>query len=252
MRSILKAGGAVVALVATAFFAGRAEVRLVDPIYDFGIIREADGPRTGYAHIVNLGPDSTFISDVRPSCGCTGANFFSDPIAPGDTTTVSFTYDPKGRPGFFEKTVKIYVGDNRERYIVKMSGTVVGTPESLRRNYPVEDGRIRLSDSEIDLGKVKGGDGRHAFVRVVNASMDTVTPVWANTDKALSIDVTPKTLTPGDLATFGVYLNTRFEERRGPVEYVIPLKAEGDSTSVDIVIRADISPDAPKAEETDK
>lgn len=238
--------------VASAGIAGvmQAEVKLVDPVYDFGVISEAAGPRTGYAHIVNLGPDTTYIADVRPSCGCTGAKFYSEPVAPGDTTEVSFTYDPKGRPGHFEKTVKIYTGDERLRHIVRMRGTVVGTPESLRRNYPVECGRIRLSDTHTDLGKVRADQGRHTFVRIVNASMDTVRPLWVNNDSALSIDITPKELTPGDLATLGVYLNTRFEKRRGPVEYVIPVKVEGDTATVAVRIIADII--EPVSEESEK
>lgn len=48
------------------------ETVLIDPEYDFGIIWESDGSVTGTAHVVNLGPDTTYVRDVRPSCGCTG------------------------------------------------------------------------------------------------------------------------------------------------------------------------------------
>lgn len=244
--------------MAGAAMLARAEMKLVDPVYDFGIIREIDGSRTGTAHIVNVGKKDAIIRDVRPSCGCTGADYPKDPIAPGDTAVVSFTYNPAGRPGNFNKTVKVYTEDPDERLVIMLKGRVVGTPQTLSYNYPIECGPLRLSEDKIDLSNVKQGSGRHAFIRMVNQSMDTVRPIWANTDKALSIDVTPKELGPGEIATLGIYFNSRFEDKdEGNVEYVIPVKAEGDTAVVNVVIRSNIlAPDqapgeAAEADRTD-
>lgn len=219
----------------------RGEMRLIDPEYDFGIMRELDGEQTGYAHLVNDGPDTTYIRSVRPSCGCTGAFFYSDPVAPGDTTVVSFTYNPAGRPGNFTKTVKVYVGDSDERHIIRLHGRVVGSPQTLSRNYPIECGRLRLSERLVELRDVKPSTGRHAFIRMVNQSMDTVTPQWQSDSKDLSLDVTPTRLAPGEMATFGIFLNSG-ADAGGSVEYVIPFKADADSAYTDIVIRANILP----------
>lgn len=252
MKNILKSVFVISILALGACWA-RSAVKLIDPEYDFGIIREVDGEATGHARLVNLGPDTTYIRSVRPSCGCTGVSFFEDPLAPGDTTVISFSYDPAGRLGNFTKTVKVYVGDDDERHIVRLKGRVVGSAKSLARNYPVECGRLRLSDKTVEIRDVKPGAGRHAFIRMVNQSMDTVAPVWEGHDKALSLDVTPTRLAPGEIATFGIFFNTRFEPRRGPVEYVIPFKAEGDSAFTDITIRANIlSPDSIQSAEATK
>ena len=88
------------------------KTRLLTPEYDFGVLQEDQGAVTGSAFVVNDGPDTTYVRDVRPSCGCTGAEYSREPLAPGDTTEVWFTYNPVGRPGTIGKTVKIYMGDD--------------------------------------------------------------------------------------------------------------------------------------------
>lgn len=216
------------------------ETVLIDPEYDFGVIRERDGSVTGTAHVVNLGPDTTYVRDVRPSCGCTGARYVTDPIAPGDTTEISFTYNPIGRPGTISKTVKIYIGDGDERHIVRLSGRVVGSAQTLSRNYPVECGPLRLSDSVADMEKVAENSGRHAFLRLINASLDTLRPQYICDSKALSVDVTPAVLVPGDIGTLGIYLNTKFTDTIGHVEYPIQVSAHPDSARVTVKVIADI------------
>ena len=224
---------------------GGEAVRLLDPEYDFGIMRELDGPKTGSARIVNVGSKPTYISDVRPSCGCTGADFTKEPLAPGDTAMVSFTYNPIGRPGNINKTVKVYVGEEGTRYVIKLKGRVVGSAETLAVNYPVECGRLRLSERVLEMGNIKAGSARHGFVRLVNQSMDTVAPVFENAHKALSVDVTPKVLAPGEIATLGVYLNTRFAtDSISEPEYTLPVSDGRDS--ILLQVRARLLPEEPE------
>lgn len=77
------------------------------------------------------------ITGARPSCGCTGVAYPDDPIAPGDTVKFSFTYNPLGRPGRFEKSIRVYIGDF-DTATIRIRGNVLGTPESLSTLYPVE------------------------------------------------------------------------------------------------------------------
>lgn len=235
----------VCSVAASLAFCGAAfgEVKLLDETYDFGVIYELDGTKTGTARVVNLGPDETYIRELRPSCGCTGADYDKEILAPGDTARISFSYNPVGRPGKFNKTVKVYFGDGDERATIHLEGRVLGSPQTLSANYPVEAGRLRLSEREVELRDLQRGLGRHVFIRMVNQSPDTITPVFENHYKALSIDVTPKVMPPGEIAMLGIYLNSRFEEREDELtDYVIPVRAEGDAESVDIVIRAQITP----------
>lgn len=223
VRGILTA-----ALVCAAFVpeAG-AELKWLAESYDFGVFKEVDGPRTGEVRFVNLGPESTVINKVRPSCGCTGASYTDKVLEPGDTATVTFTYNPMGRPGRFEKTVKVYTGADDDMKVIKIRGTVVGAPATLERDYPVEAGPLRLSARKAEAKDVRYGTARHLFLNVYNASGDPVTPVITNDNPALTVGVNPSVIPAGDLATIGFYINTRDDDRMGPVEYPVTLSVDG-------------------------
>ncbi len=227
----------------------RGEIRWVETEYDFGVMKEIAGRQTGYARFCNLGPDTTFISYVRPSCGCTDADYTKGLILPGDTATVSFTYNPSGRPGAFEKSVKVYIGEDKDRHVIKIKGTVVGSPETLSKLYPVSAGALRLSTRLIDLGDVVVGTGRHAFVTMVNQTTDTVSP-GVSAPQGISVDMTPKVLEPGELATLGIYINSggAASARTGERQFAIPLVVGQDTT--DILIRAHFLPNKQREDGT--
>ncbi|MCM1376967.1 MAG: DUF1573 domain-containing protein [Clostridium sp.] len=204
-------------------------VKLLNTDYDFGVIKEAAGSATGVVKMVNLGPDATYIRQVRPSCGCTGADFQQGTVAPGDTAWVSFTYNPKRRPGPFLKTVKVYTGDDNRRVDIKIRGTVIGTPESLSETYPIDLGALRLNDSIVFLSNIKLGTTRHLFVNAYNQSTDSLSVVPASPSVALDVDVYPKTIGPGDIATFSFYLNTRDlpeSQRNGSLNLRVPIRTK--------------------------
>ena len=62
----------------------RGEIVWLEKEYDFGLMKEEAGPKTGSVRLVNTGPEEAVITGARPSCGCTGVAYPDDPIAPGD------------------------------------------------------------------------------------------------------------------------------------------------------------------------
>lgn len=154
----------------------KAEVRWIEKDYDFGLMKEVAGPKTGHARFVNLGPDPVTIFSVRPSCGCTSAEFSDEPVAPGDTATISFTYDPTERPGRFEKSVKVRFTDGKQ-FSIPIRGNVLGTPESVALLFPVDAGDMRLSDSVLDLKEVTFGHTPVRFFSAYSLSLDSITPL---------------------------------------------------------------------------
>lgn len=239
-------------LTMAVLFAGAAfdisadyEIQLLSSDYDFGVMKEVAGPSTGEVKIVNLGPDPTYIRQVRPSCGCTGADYFQGEIAPGDTAWVSFTYNPAGRPGRFEKTVKVLTGDDSRKHVIRIHGTVLGAPETLDRSYPVEAGPLRLTEKTADLGKVVKGRSRHFFINLYNQTPDSLPVSLKSSDKALDLDITPKVIGPGDIATMSIYLNSRSVEQEGPNEFSAEIYAgDAKSPTATVDIRANIIPDS--------
>lgn len=215
------------AAVLTAVFAMNAEVEWLEKSYNFGTFKEADGPVTGKVRFVNKGPEATFVSRVRPSCGCTGASYTERMIEPGDTATISFTYNPTGRPGKFDKSVKVYVGKDNELSVIRILGTVIGSESTLESVFPVVIGPLRVETALLTAGEIRRGTPRHLFLNAYNQSGDTITPQWESTSPALTVDLKPRAIPPGDIATFSFYLETEKEKLNGPVEYPVEINADG-------------------------
>lgn len=211
--------------------------------YDFGLMKEAAGPKEGNVAFVNMGPDEVVVTDAKPSCGCTGVFFPDEPISPGDTAVISFVYNPKGRPGKFDKSIRVYIGEN-EVHRIGISGNVLGTPESLSLFYPVEAGSLRLSEPSVGGGEMTHGSTHTFFVNVYNQAPDSISPVVECSDPALTVSLSEPRLGPGDIASLSFFFNSRKVAETGDVE--IPVTLRSDSESEDTLIipfRIRVTPD---------
>lgn len=97
-------------------------------MYNFGMISNA----VPVSHVFlfrNTGKKPLIIEAAEPSCGCTVPQFSKAPVAPGDTSSIRLTFDPKGRGGPFDKVV--YLKSNAlsnvgsARYELHITGTVI-------------------------------------------------------------------------------------------------------------------------------
>lgn len=225
---------------------GATDLKWLASEYDFGAIKEADGLMSGSVRFVNTGKESTFIRTVRVSCGCTAADFTKEIINPGDTATINFTYDPAGRPGPFDKTVKVYIGEDNDLKTIRIFGTVIGSSATLDRQFPIEAGPLRFETLLEGMGEVKRTSSRHVFINVYNQGEDTISPVCRSKDAALGVKLTPGKIAPGEIGTLGFYLNASKVKEAGPVEFyvsILPDVDSPDSEEREVEITASIVPD---------
>ena len=57
--------------------------------------------------VKNVSNSTLSISSATPSCGCTASSYTTTPIKPGESGTVTASYNTEGRPGFFYKSVRV-------------------------------------------------------------------------------------------------------------------------------------------------
>lgn len=95
-----------------------------EKIFDFGMIKEADGPVSHTFEFTNTGNEPLVIINANASCGCTRPEYSKEPIKPGKSGKIKVTYNPAGRPGEFDKEVKIRT-NGKKRPILKITGTVI-------------------------------------------------------------------------------------------------------------------------------
>lgn len=94
------------------------------PEYDFGTIKEADGPVTAVFKVINGTNEAIILTKVQASCGCTTPSYTKEPIEPGKTGEITATYNPSGRPGNFDKTITATTSTN-EKLTMRIKGVVL-------------------------------------------------------------------------------------------------------------------------------
>jgi len=102
-----------------------AEATFQTKSYDFGNIKEANGPVACTFEFTNTGDKPLLIIDATASCGCTKPEYPSKPIKPGKKGKIKVTYSPIGRPGAFKKTVKIKSNGKERTTTLRIEGVVI-------------------------------------------------------------------------------------------------------------------------------
>lgn len=103
----------------------KAVITAEETSHDFGQIKEADGKVTATFAVKNTGDAPLVITRVIASCGCTTPEWTKEPIAPGASGNIKITYDPKGRPGPFSKTISVYSNGKTGSFILTIRGEVI-------------------------------------------------------------------------------------------------------------------------------
>ncbi|MGL4956614.1 MAG: DUF1573 domain-containing protein, partial [Bacteroidales bacterium] len=92
-----------VAVLAFTFSSVFAQMQFVKTSHDFGQVPEAGGLVTYAFEFANTGKTPIIITDVKSSCGCTTPEWTKQPVLPGKTGSIKAIFDPKDRPGIFDK-----------------------------------------------------------------------------------------------------------------------------------------------------
>lgn len=98
--------------------------------HDFGNIKESDGPVTCEFEFTNTGDEPLVIVSANASCGCTKPEIPKKPLQPGKTSKIKVTYLPKGRPGEFNKTIRVRTNASRPNKQVNLKINGVVLPDS--------------------------------------------------------------------------------------------------------------------------
>ena len=135
-----------------------------------GTIYEADGVQTRSFWLRNDGTEAVTLVQGYTSCGCTTIQFDKDqPIAVGDSTSVTLRFNPQGKGGEFEETGTIVDGSNRKRIQVSMIGTCITSEETLMRQFPIRiSDDLRLSTNRFDLGIMHVGETKERGVVILH------------------------------------------------------------------------------------
>jgi hypothetical protein len=100
--------------------------------YDFGNIPQ-NVPAKGEFMVTNTGDDPLILTNVKGSCGCTATGYSKDPIAPGESTTITATYNAR-RVGPFNKTIRVNTNRDASTIVLNIKGKVEAAQQETNPN----------------------------------------------------------------------------------------------------------------------
>ena len=122
-------------ILVTASLAAQPVMKLSELSHDFGKFKEEAG-RQSYDFIVtNTGNTPLVIQNIAASCGCTTPEWTKAPIAPGKEGRIKAIYDPRDRPGAFNKTLTVYTNAKPEVAVLVIKGEVIPREKTVEEIY---------------------------------------------------------------------------------------------------------------------
>ena len=96
----------------------------VDNVYDFGEVMQGEKVKARF-EIKNTGDVDLKIFEVKPSCGCTLADYTEEPIAPGKMGWIEAEVDTKDIVGTTTKTVTLMANTQPTAIPLTIKGKVL-------------------------------------------------------------------------------------------------------------------------------
>jgi len=150
------------------------DLAFAETTFDFGSIKELDGPVEHEFVFTNTGTGAIFIENVKASCGCTTPGWTKEEIAPGDKGFVKARYDPQNRPGPFKKSLTVATSGNKKNYVLYIEGQVEPKPRTIEDDFPQVMGGLRVKYRAFNMGKIYNNISISREFEVYNQSDETI------------------------------------------------------------------------------
>lgn len=111
-------------LVSVLTMAQKPVAKFTETNFDFGTFKEQVGKVSHTFEFTNTGNAPLILTNVQASCGCTTPEWSKKPVAPGQKGKVVVTYNAKGRPGPFTKTITVTNNSDESKILLNIKGEV--------------------------------------------------------------------------------------------------------------------------------
>jgi hypothetical protein len=189
----------------TLFFAGQvfaqtktANISFEKTAHNFGTIKEEGGPVSYEFKLTNTGGSYLKISNVKASCGCTTPDWSRDSIAPGKAGFVKATYDPRNRPGGFNKSITVTSNAEQPSLVLTISGDVTPRVKTVEDFYPQLMDSIRLKSNHIAFVKIKNTEVKTDTMEIINVSKSMIAIGFDKVPPHIKLKAVPATLKPDE------------------------------------------------------
>ncbi|MBT1703283.1 DUF1573 domain-containing protein [Chryseosolibacter indicus] len=209
-------------LLFTSFYVSQGQQTKVlqfrEEIHDFGSVAEDKGPVTYEFVFTNTGSRPVKILNVQASCGCTTPGWSKEPIAPGKNGFIQASYNPKGRPGYFNKSLTVTTDLEASPLILQIKGNV--TSEGMhdeKSEFTFSNGSLKLKVSAFNMGKVFLRDefAMKEFPFINGGDKPLVFTGKGVSPAHIKLEIQPTTVAPGARGVLKVSYNGKIKNQYG-------------------------------------
>ena len=192
------------------------QLEFKEEIHDFGTVNEEGGPVTHDFVFTNNSSRPVKILTVQASCGCTTPGWSKDAVSPGKTGYVQASYNPKGRPGYFNKSLTVTTDFDASPIILQIKGQVSNEAVPSEADFPIVNGALKLKGSSFNMGKVFMKD--EFLVKdfpIFNSGSKAITISNTVSPKYIRVEVDPKTINAGQKGVVRISYNGKMKNQYG-------------------------------------
>ncbi|QIA07311.1 DUF1573 domain-containing protein [Draconibacterium halophilum] len=173
---------------------GTPKIVFEEQSHDFGSFKESDGVQKTTFNFTNKGEAPLVLSNVRASCGCTTPKWTREPVAPGESGSIDVSYNPKNRPGSFNKSVTVSSNAENRTVVLRINGKVEPREKTLAEKYPRKIGDLRVKSNYLSFAKIKKGETVTKELELVNDTDKPVEVGFRTVPKHLTAKAEPQTI----------------------------------------------------------
>lgn len=215
----------------------QAVIRFDGRVHDFGAIKEINGAVSYNFEFENTGTAPILIKNVESSCGCTSPQWTKQPVLPGKKGFVKATFDPKDRPGYFDKTITVYSNAKPAVIELKIKGTVEGKTRTVLDDYPYElASGLRLPLEHISLMKVRKGETKAMAIQVYNNAGKAVNVSFTGLPAHIRMEIEPAQIANKEKATIKASYNTALKGEYGLNKEDITMTVDGKKYALPVSV----------------
>jgi hypothetical protein len=101
-----------------------AEINFSEKVYEFGDIQQGESVSKKFT-FRNTGTEPLMILNVQTTCGCTATDWPKQPLAPGDSSLLTVTFNSANKAGRINKIVTVYTNGQKPEERLKITGNVL-------------------------------------------------------------------------------------------------------------------------------
>ena len=107
----------------TRFVNNPSQLQMLDTLIDLGKIEQGEKRKVSF-RFKNVGKSDLILIEVKPSCGCTVADFPKNPFKPGEEGVFTAEFNSAGKLGRFSKAIEVFSSTIPTSHIVHFEGEI--------------------------------------------------------------------------------------------------------------------------------